>query len=183
MGKALTLKVPAKVNIHLEVLGKRPDGYHEIVSIFQMVSLYDVLQISSLKYENAFHLEGDFNIKESENLITKTVHLFRKRTGLAGGIQIKVRKCIPPGAGLGGGSSNAAATLKGLNLLLAAELSPIRLKSLAAELGSDIPFFLTWPAAPVIFSTAGIISPERFIKVRGFTRYSSEPLNMPFAIR
>ncbi len=147
MANELILKAPAKVNLYLEVQSKRPDGYHEIISIFQMVSLYDILQFRSLKKENALYLKGSFNIPESKNIITKAVRMFREETGLIRGVQIIVEKRIPQGAGLGGGSSDAAATLSGLNRLAETKLSGKRLLELAASLGSDVPFFLSSAAA------------------------------------
>jgi 4-diphosphocytidyl-2-C-methyl-D-erythritol kinase len=147
MGRAISLLAPAKVNLHLEVGGKRPDGYHEIVSLVQAVSLYDGISIRSLKQQGGFRLHCGAGIPVQQNIVGKAVQLFRRETGLGTGVSIRVRKRIPVGAGLGGGSSDAAAVLKGLSVLLGASLSMQRLWALAAALGSDVPFFLNGPAA------------------------------------
>jgi 4-diphosphocytidyl-2-C-methyl-D-erythritol kinase len=149
MGRAVDIVAPAKVNLYLKIGGRRPDGYHQLISLFQMVSLYDHIRIRSLKTEDAYRLDGDFGFPAEENIITRAVRVFRKNTGARRGVRIQVKKGIPLGAGLGGGSSDAAAVLAGLNQMLETGLDPAALRSLAVELGSDIPFFLTAPAAVV----------------------------------
>lgn len=138
---------PAKVNLYLKVLGRRPDGYHEILSLFQMVSLYDTLNICSLKKKNALQLEGNFDCSARENLIFQAVEIFRRETGINHGWRIIVEKRIPAGAGLGGGSSDGATTLSALNTLCKNPLRPDQLIKLGLALGSDVPFFLAAPAA------------------------------------
>jgi len=138
---------PAKVNLYLKVLGRRPDGYHEILSLFQMVSLYDTLNICSLKRENALQLEGNFDCSAQENLIFQAVGIFRRETGINLGWRIIVEKRIPAGAGLGGGSSDGATTLSALNILCKSPLRHDQLIKLGLALGSDVPFFLAAPAA------------------------------------
>jgi 4-diphosphocytidyl-2-C-methyl-D-erythritol kinase len=141
----LTLRTPAKVNPVLEVLGKRPDGYHELALVFQAIGLYDELDFS--KEGTGFRLE----IAESplslaaddSNLVVKAAKLFfqevLKKEPRA---QIRLRKKIPLAAGLGGGSSDAAAALIGLDRLFETRLGERGLVPLAARLGSDVPFFL-----------------------------------------
>jgi len=143
----LSCLAPAKVNLYLKVLGRRPDGYHEILSLFQMVSLYDTLNICSLKKKNSLQLEGNFDCSSQENLICKAVEVFRKETGINQGWRIIVEKRIPAGAGLGGGSSDGATTLSALNTLCKTPLRPDQLIKLGLALGSDVPFFLEAPAA------------------------------------
>ncbi len=149
MGKRLSLLAPAKINLHLEVLGRRDDGYHDIVSLFQAVSLYDEIEFRSLKKMKAYQLEGDSSIPAEDNIITKAVELFRQESGNFSGIYIGVQKRIPVGAGLGGGSSDAAAVLIGLDRFFSARLSIQQLLHLAERLGSDVPFFLSSAAALV----------------------------------
>jgi 4-diphosphocytidyl-2-C-methyl-D-erythritol kinase len=130
----------AKVNLTLEVLGKRPDGYHEIRSVMRALSLHDTLRLAlddtmsvscSLK-----ELSGD------TNLAFRAASLLREATGFRGGVAIFINKVIPVAGGLGGGSSNAAATLTGLNALWRLDIPTNELHELAAQLGSDVPFFL-----------------------------------------
>lgn len=143
----LSCLAPAKVNLYLKVLGRRPDGYHEILSLFQMVSFYDTLNICSLKRKNALQLEGNFDCSARENLIFQAVEIFRRETGINHGWRIIVEKRIPAGAGLGGGSSDGATTLSVLNTLCKNPLRADQLIKLGLALGSDVPFFLAAPAA------------------------------------
>lgn len=143
----LSCLAPAKINLYLKVLGRRPDGYHEILSLFQMVSLYDTLNICSLKKKCALQLEGNFDCSARENLIFQAVEIFRRETGINHGWRIIVDKRIPAGAGLGGGSSDGATTLSALNTLCKNPLRPDQLIKLGLALGSDVPFFLVAPAA------------------------------------
>ena len=143
----LSCLAPAKVNLYLKVLGRRQDGYHEILSLFQMVSLYDTLNICSLKRKNVLQLEGNFDCSARENLIFQAVEIFRRETGINNGWRIIVEKRIPAGAGLGGGSSDGATTLSALNTLCKSPLRPDQLIKLGFALGSDVPFFLAAPAA------------------------------------
>ncbi len=134
------LKAPAKVNITLEVLGKREDGYHEILSLLQTVDLQDTLRL-----EKAADLRFSCNeprLETSDNLVMKAALLLQKETGCRQGARVELIKVIPEAAGLGGGSSDAAAALRGLNELWGLELSSDSLVDLAARLGSDVAFFL-----------------------------------------
>jgi len=143
----LSCLAPAKVNLYLKVLGRRPDGYHEILSLFQMVSLYDTLNICSLKRKKALQMEGNFDCSAQENLIFQAVEVFRRETGIDHGWRIIVEKRIPAGAGLGGGSSDGATTLAALNMICKSPLRLDQLIKLGLALGSDVPFFLTAPVA------------------------------------
>jgi 4-diphosphocytidyl-2-C-methyl-D-erythritol kinase len=136
----LTLKAPAKLNLTLEVLGKRPDGYHEIRSVIQTVDLCDELQFQiSRSTEYGSDLPGWAGEK---SLIAKTVDLVRKTAGIDKGVNIYVKKRIPLVSGLGGDSSDAAAILKGLNEQWGLGLTVSNLLELSAQLGSDVPFFI-----------------------------------------
>lgn len=141
---ALSLKTPAKINWFLTVLRKRDDGYHEIASLIQCISLYD-----NLIFEHADTIEviSDLDIPTADNLVYKAASLLRHYTSYKGGARITLKKNIPVSAGLGGGSSNAAYTLLGLNILWGVGLSNDELRSIAIEIGSDVPFFLNGPSA------------------------------------
>jgi 4-diphosphocytidyl-2-C-methyl-D-erythritol kinase len=138
----LTLKAPAKINWFLKVLGLRDDGFHEIRSLIQKVTLYDRL---TFKPADTLSIATDTQIPLEDNLIYKAAVLLQKKCGIDAGAVIGLDKNIPMGAGLGGGSSDAAAALLGLNELWALGLATEELLSLAEQLGSDVPFFLYGP--------------------------------------
>ena len=156
--RSVTIDTPAKINLFLKILGMRSDGYHDIFSLVQTVDLYDTLTISEIDSGTA--LIGDTaNVPlDSSNIIWKAVELLRRQTSFAHGIQINLTKRIPVGAGLGGGSSDAAATLKGVNQLLDLNLSRQQLQQMGATLGSDVPFFFSTGSA--IISGRGEIVEE-----------------------
>ena len=136
----LTLKAYAKINLTLEVLGRRDDGYHEVATIMQTVDLHDTV---SLTPAADITLSCDDPALESpDNLAYKAAQLLRHDSGYTGGAHIAIEKAIPVSAGLGGGSSDAAATLRGLNDLWQIGMTTTQLQSLAAKLGSDVPFLL-----------------------------------------
>lgn len=144
---------PAKINLTLEILKKRNDGYHEIKSVMQTINLCDCLTIWEHEWiqvvpEYSNLPEGDvlpnydnFN-NFSDNLVFKAAETLKKVTGFKGGAVIQLKKTIPSCAGLGGGSSDAAATLKGLNKLWKLNLSRDELAKIGSLIGSDIPFFI-----------------------------------------
>lgn len=141
---ALPLRIRsfAKINLALAVLGKRPDGYHNIQTIFQSISLHDELEFHpsdrlELRCEN---LPG---VPRESNLVWKAAALLAEAVSRNPGASIILKKRIPCGAGLGGGSSNAATTLLGLCRLWELRCTETDLLSIAAELGSDVPYFLT----------------------------------------
>ncbi|MBI4681761.1 MAG: 4-(cytidine 5'-diphospho)-2-C-methyl-D-erythritol kinase [Nitrospirae bacterium] len=147
---SLSLKAPAKINWFLKVSDKRGDGYHEIQSLIQKITLYDVLTFTPLKKKSGqgghlsdnIVLETDASIPAEQNLVYRAAMLLKNRYGIRKGAAIYLEKNIPMGAGLGGGSSDAAAALKGLNELWSLGLNTGELCSIAEELGSDVPFFL-----------------------------------------
>jgi 4-diphosphocytidyl-2-C-methyl-D-erythritol kinase len=145
---SLTVWAPAKVNLFLEVLARRPDGYHEIATLMVAVNLYDRLDFRA-DDSGAVTLttnHPDLSVGP-DNLVVRAARLLRERTGHGGGAAIHLRKRIPIAAGLAGGSTDAAAALAGLNHLWGLGLSRAALADLAAELGSDVPFFFHTPAA------------------------------------
>ncbi len=136
----LTLSAPAKINLILEVLGRRSDGYNEIRSILQTVSLGDVL---SFELAEGIHLRcSEPGLESSDNLAVRAASLLEEVTRCRKGARIEISKGIPVASGLGGGSSDAATTLKGLNRLWETDLPLQKLLQLASELGSDVAFFL-----------------------------------------
>jgi 4-diphosphocytidyl-2-C-methyl-D-erythritol kinase len=147
-GDAVVVWAPAKVNLYLEVLAKRADGYHEIATLMVAVSLYDTLEF---KEEATREIRLACNHPDlstgSENLVVRAAQLLRERTGCRRGAQIRLAKQIPLAAGLAGGSTDAAATLAGLNRLWQLGLAQPDLAQLGAVLGSDVAFFFATPAA------------------------------------
>jgi 4-diphosphocytidyl-2-C-methyl-D-erythritol kinase len=139
---------PAKVNLFLEVLGRRPDGYHELATLMTAVSLYDTLELTGLP-SGEVRLTCDHPSLPTgpENLVWRAVELVRQRTGRRDGVAVRLRKRIPLAAGLAGGSSDAAATLAGLNRLWHLGWGREQLANLGAQLGSDVAFFFSTPAA------------------------------------
>ena len=141
----LTIASPAKVNLFLEVLGKRNDGYHDIHSLFQAVSLYDILEFEITSTPSVeISIKGADNIPtDTSNLISKAYRVMQSRFGFSDGLTVSLDKKIPSGAGLGGGSGNAAATLLACNILFKLGLSNEQLAKLSLQIGSDIPFFFS----------------------------------------
>jgi 4-diphosphocytidyl-2-C-methyl-D-erythritol kinase len=137
----LRLMAPAKINWTLEVIGRRPDGFHEVKTILQTIDLCDSLELETAS-ELTLAATGEGLPPPQENLTTRAARLLQESTGYSGGARIRLTKTIPVAAGLGGGSSDAAAALRGLDRLWGLALPHERLVELAAEVGSDVPFFL-----------------------------------------
>ena len=143
MKKALQLESPAKVNLMLRVLRRREDGYHDIKTIFQKISLHDTLWFALKRTGGVSISTNDLNLPTGEgNLVHRAALLVLNRADYKGGIAVRIRKKIPIAAGLGGGSSNAATTLKALNQLLRLDLTRKELMNMGLKLGADVPFFL-----------------------------------------
>ena len=136
------LRAPAKLNLYLRVIGKRPDGYHEIETLFERIDLADELTIEPHPDQLFLTCDAPELSCGEDNLILKAARLLQRATGTALGARLHLVKRIPIAAGLGGGSSDAAATLIGLNQLWALAWDRAQLAPLAAALGSDVPFFL-----------------------------------------
>ena len=149
MMESVRVQAAAKVNLHLRVHNRREDGFHDILSIFQAVSLMDSIIIRSLKESDTILVNGDFDCPMRSTTVYKAVEAYRGATGIKTGLEISVDKRIPSGAGLGGGSSDAASVLAGLEALLGGGLSTVEIASLGASIGSDVPFFLSATAAIV----------------------------------
>jgi len=154
---SITVQAPAKVNLSLRIVGRRPDGYHLLDSLMVPVSLCDELTITASRGRPELVVTCDDPAVPGDetNLAYKAAALLCGATGVQAEISIALRKLIPAGAGLGGGSSDAAAVLKGLKALLSLRLSEDQLCSLAARLGADVPFFI--PCRPATVTGIGEI--------------------------
>ena len=149
---------PAKLNLHLEVYPKRSDGYHPIKSIFQTISLVDDLVVSLSGKSLSCVVECDAMQLPVENTLTKTYRLFCQISGVTAGVHVKLTKRIPSGAGLGGGSSDAATFLLILNKMFDYPLGLNQLEEIANLVGSDVLFFLSGGAA-IVTGRGDIVEP------------------------
>ncbi len=185
---------PAKVNLYLRVVGKRPDGYHELATFMMPVPIFDTLSAREISSGIQFECDDPHLPRDSSNLVVKAAQKLAQKCGVAKGVQILLTKRIPSQAGMGGGSSDAAATLVCLNQLWNLGLGEKDLASLALDLGSDVPFFLgqgpAWctgrgenlrPVAPAWGKThLVVIKPAEGLSTREiFARY--KPKNDPGA--
>ncbi|MBU4477721.1 MAG: 4-(cytidine 5'-diphospho)-2-C-methyl-D-erythritol kinase [Candidatus Omnitrophica bacterium] len=156
----LTLKAPAKINLFLEVLGKRKDGHHNLITLFLKINLFDRLYFKDNAEKEITILCTDKRVPDnSDNLVYKAAELLRKKTGCKRGAHIRIIKKIPIGAGLGGGSSDAAAALSGLNLLWKLKLTHNELLSLGRKIGADVPFFILPDSAAIGRGRGDILKP------------------------
>lgn len=141
---ALRCRSFAKINLHLEVVGRRADGYHELRTLFQSVALHDVVEVESAADGCAVEVMEGEAPEDASNLAARAAALLLERFApRRDGARIRLWKRIPLGAGLGGGSSNAATTLWALNRLFGGPATAAELSELAAELGADVPYFLS----------------------------------------
>ncbi|MDQ7800967.1 MAG: 4-(cytidine 5'-diphospho)-2-C-methyl-D-erythritol kinase [Armatimonadota bacterium] len=145
--KELRLNAYGKVNLSLDVLARRPDGYHEVETVLHTVELHDTVVLRDS--EGGIRVVCDHRRvpTDEQNLVFRTAQLLREVAGTDRGVEIEVRKRIPPASGLGGGSSDAAVTLLGLAQMWKLRLDHAQLLELAAQVGSDVPFFLVGGAA------------------------------------
>lgn len=166
----LRVDAPAKLNLFLEILGKRPDGYHELETLMVTVGLYDTLEFKEeptdcVRLQCLEADDGPFGPArepipvDDRNLVVRAARLLKTRADVTQGVSVTLTKRIPAAAGLAGGSSDAAATLVALNRLWTLGFSTGELQQLAAELGSDIPFFLTERPLAVCRGRGEIIEP------------------------
>ncbi|RUM30583.1 MAG: 4-(cytidine 5'-diphospho)-2-C-methyl-D-erythritol kinase [Aquifex sp.] len=139
----IKLLSPAKINLGLWVLGKRPDGYHEIITLYREIPFYDEIYLK----EGILRVETNIGIPQEENLVYKGLREFERRTGIEVNYSVFIQKNVPPGAGLGGGSSNLAIVLKKVNELFGFPLSEEELKELVGSISADAPFFLLGKSA------------------------------------
>ena len=142
-----TFLSPAKVNLFLKTLRKRKDGYHDILSLMQPVSLYDEIILGVEDGKGIFIACDNKSIPcDQTNLVYRAAEAFSKAAGISKKLSINIKKNIPVAAGLGGGSSNAATVLKALNEIVSANVSVEKLMQIGAALGSDVPFFIAGKA-------------------------------------
>ena len=145
---SIELKSRAKINLSIDVLGKREDGYHLVEMIMQTIDLYDIIKIKELKCNEIIIKSNSSDIPLDENnIVYKAAKLIKETFNINKGIEIFIDKYIPIAAGMAGGSSNAAAVLVGLNKLWNLQLSEEELKSLGFKLGADVPFCIVGNAA------------------------------------
>lgn len=156
----LTVRTPAKVNLFLKVLSLRPDGYHNIFSLMQMISLYDVLFFQEARKGIALTVRGDGIPGGKENIVWHAAEAIVRKAGGTRGVRITVQKNIPVSAGLGGGSSDAAATMWGLNTLWHLGYTRRDMMTIGEEVGSDVPFFFNGPTA-IVAGRGEVVRPLR----------------------
>ncbi|MBI5695785.1 MAG: 4-(cytidine 5'-diphospho)-2-C-methyl-D-erythritol kinase [Nitrospirae bacterium] len=147
--KTVTLKIkaPAKVNFVLEVVGRRPDGYHDLVSVMQALELADELTLTRTGSGVEVRCDHPEVPVGPGNIAYRAAEAVLREGGFSGGVSIHIKKVIPVAAGLGGGSSDAAAAMKGVAMLYGLEIPRGRMADIALGLGADVPFFLSWPCA------------------------------------
>jgi 4-diphosphocytidyl-2-C-methyl-D-erythritol kinase len=154
MTAVLQVKAPAKLNLFLHITGRRDDGYHLLQSLFVPIALYDSLSFKLNHHGQVRRLTPNATIAEDDDLVVKAARLLKAQLNRPElGVDIELQKAIPSGAGLGGGSSDAASTLMALNELWGLGLSKEQLLPLALKLGADVPFFLE--ARPAIVEGIG----------------------------
>ncbi len=142
MTNTLTLFAPAKLNLFLHIIGRRSDGYHLLQSVFQLIDWCDTVTLTSTTNNRISRTNPVAGIAEEEDLVVRAATLLQRKCQVPIGAEIKLQKELPVGAGLGGGSSDAASTLIGLNALWDLQLSRAQLMELGLELGADVPFFI-----------------------------------------
>lgn len=136
----VTVEANAKINLTLDILGKRPDGFHEVAMVMQSIGLHDTLTMEKTEGEIALSINVPWLKADEKNLAWRAAEIVRQECGVKGGVRMELTKRIPVAAGLAGGSADAAAVLKGMNELYGLHLTEDKLCELGAKLGSDIPF-------------------------------------------
>ncbi len=136
------LRSPAKLNLYLKVLSKRPDGYHDIETIFERIDLCDEIKLKTLKKDIVVLCDNPQVPCDSRNLVYKAAQMLREKYAVTSGVEITLKKNIPVAAGLGGASSNCACTLRGLNELWGLKLDKKQIFEIGSAIGADVAFFL-----------------------------------------
>lgn len=188
--REIQVRTPAKVNLTLDVVGKRDDGYHSIESVFQAVGIYDALTLTRVDTPGiTLSSTNKYLPCNQKNIAYQAAQLFLKRAHRWDGIHIHIEKHIPSQAGLGGGSSDGAAVIAALNWLLGCRMSLQEQCEIAAQVGADVPFFLTggtmhvsgmgeileplppMPALPMVIAKgkAGVSTPEAYRRIEQLT--------------
>lgn len=159
--KTLKLQSPGKINLRLDVLGKRSDGYHDLRMLNSAVTVFDDIEVNIIERGIVVECADDFNVPSGEdNIVYRATKEIMAYSNKNVGVHVKIKKNIPSGAGMGGGSSNAASVLAGLNQLLKINLSKEKLIRIGLRFGADIPFFLY--GSPAIATGVG----ENLVKVK-----------------
>lgn len=153
METSITFRTPAKINLFLQVTGRRADGYHSLVTVMCPISLYDTLHLAFGGARLRVHCDHSGVPDDEDNLVFKAVRLFCERAGVRTGLQVHIEKKIPVAGGLGGGSSDAGAVLGRLNRFFGRPLSAVQLVEAAAQVGADVPFFIS--PRPVVATGIG----------------------------
>jgi 4-diphosphocytidyl-2-C-methyl-D-erythritol kinase len=159
----MQIVAPAKINLSLRILNRRPDGFHEIETLIAPISLYDKIDIEKQNRWIDFSCDDPTLSTGEDNLVVRAAKLFLEQAKIKSGVSIKLQKKIPHGAGLGGGSSDAAATLRALNQLFETNLSRADLAKLGSTIGSDVPFFL-FESAALCKGRGEIVQPTKLKK-------------------
>jgi len=160
---AMQVLAPAKINLSLKILRRREDGFHEIETLIAPISLADKIDIERQSRWIDLSCDDPTVPSGDENLVVRAAKAFFEKTKISGGVGIKLQKKIPHGAGLGGGSSDAAATLRTLNQLFETKLSREELAKLGSTIGSDVSFFL-FESAAICKGRGEIVSPTKLKK-------------------
>ena len=163
----LTLKAHAKLNLTFDILGKMENGFHKIESVMHEISLHDVVELRELKGDKIKLICNIKQLENEKNIVFKSAKLLKEKFNVKKGVEIKIDKNIPVGGGLGGGSSDAACVLKGLNRLWGLNLSNLVIINLAAEIGTDVPFFINGGTA-FAFNKGEMIEKVEFGKKLNF---------------
>ena len=138
----LTLRSPAKLNLFLHIIGQRNDGYHLLQSVFQLIDWCDTIHLKRISENEVRRINPIPGVLPEEDLVVRAANLLKEFCKINAGVEIDLKKEIPMGAGMGGGSSDAATTLIGLNALWNLNLSKDTLSALGLKLGADVPFFI-----------------------------------------
>ncbi len=141
--RAIRTRAPAKVNLSLRVMAREEDGYHQLETVFQALDLWDDVWVRPTAGGVRLELDGPEPCPPEQNLAYRAAATYLARSGIRQGVEIRLAKRMPSGGGLGGGSSDGAAVLRALDALFEGELSTEALNGLAADLGADVPFFLS----------------------------------------
>jgi 4-diphosphocytidyl-2-C-methyl-D-erythritol kinase len=140
---SITELAPAKVNLALHILGKRPDGYHELVTLFEKIDILDRITVTKAREGISISSNSKDIPRDGRNICHKAAAMVMERYGVTAGVRVKIDKKIPVAAGLGGGSSDAAATIRALDRLWGLKMPGPEKAAIAAELGSDVAFFMS----------------------------------------
>lgn len=142
ISNAIELRCPAKLNLFLHIVGRRNDGYHLLQSVFQLIDWCDVLTLKPIPENEVRRIDPILGVPSEQDLVVRAAQLLKEHCKIDRGVEISLEKNIPMGAGLGGGSSDAASTLIGLNALWDLHLDIATLCQLGLKLGADVPFFI-----------------------------------------